>query len=80
MEADGLVDDVVQVFNQVVLIILLIIFNSGHSHPPYTTLVAQYVYRVSFGLIAILHLWLIYYRVYKIKCKFYLLPLFTFWT
>lgn len=52
-----------QVFNQVVLILCLIIFNSGSSQGPYTPFLAQYTYRVSFGLIAILHLWLIYYRV-----------------
>ncbi|KAL8280948.1 hypothetical protein RQP46_006627 [Phenoliferia psychrophenolica] len=56
-----------QVFNQVVLIILLVIFHHGKTTPPFSEGVAQYTYRVSFGLIAILHLWLLYFRVYHVK-------------
>jgi MFS family permease len=58
-----------QVFNQVVLLILLLIFNSGKSEPPYAVYVGQGTYRVSFAIIAILHIWLVYYRVFKVKCQ-----------
>ncbi|KAI5475473.1 MFS phosphate transporter [Pseudohyphozyma bogoriensis] len=58
-----------QVFNQVILMVLLLIFSSGKQNPPaggFTPLSVQLTYRVSFGLVGILHLWLVYYRVYRI--------------
>lgn len=42
-----------QIFNQGVLLLLLIIFNNGRTDPPYTPRTAQLVYRISFGLIAV---------------------------
>lgn len=58
-----------QVFNQVALMILLVIFNDGpdRTAPPYSEKTVQLTYRVSFGIIAILHAWLVYHRLYKIK-------------
>ena len=55
-----------QFFNQVILILLLLIFHSGSS-PPYSKTVAQWTYRVSFAIPAVGTLWLVYYRVYKMK-------------
>lgn len=54
------------VFNQVVLMILLVAFNGG-TEPPYSVKTAQLTYRVSFGIIAVLHAWLVWYRVFKVK-------------
>ena len=45
-------------FNQGLLLILLIVFNSGHGGPPYSQLLAQWVFRVSFGVMAFMTLWL----------------------
>ncbi|KAK4560823.1 hypothetical protein LTR86_005403 [Recurvomyces mirabilis] len=56
-----------QFLNQVILIILLLIFHSGKSGPPYDRLVAQWTYRVSFAIPAVGTLWLVYYRVYKMR-------------
>ncbi|KAL8292453.1 hypothetical protein RQP46_001065 [Phenoliferia psychrophenolica] len=56
-----------QVFNQVILILLLVIFHHGKTTPPFSEGVAQYTFRVSFGLVAILHLWLLYMRVYHME-------------
>ena len=58
-----------QVFNQVVLIVLLVIFNGNadRTAPPYTPKLAQLTFRVSFGIIAILHAWLAYHRFWHIK-------------
>jgi arginine exporter protein ArgO len=56
-----------QFLNQVLLIILLIVFNSGSGNPTYDKLVAQWTYRMSFVIPAIGTLWLIYYRFYKMK-------------
>lgn len=53
-----------QFFNQVILIILLLIFH-GSGNPPYTELSAQWTYRVSFAIPAVGTLWLVYYRAYK---------------
>lgn len=53
-----------QFFNQVILIILLLIFHSG-GEPPYTVLSAQWTFRVSFAIPAVGTLWLVYYRFYK---------------
>lgn len=56
-----------QFFNQVLLILLLLIFHSGSGNPPYSALSAQWTYRVSFGIPAAGTLWLVYYRVYKMR-------------
>ncbi|KAI0176363.1 MFS general substrate transporter [Hypoxylon sp. FL1284] len=56
-----------QLVNQVVLIVLLIIFNRGHGNPPYSTTAAQYAFRLSFAFPAIGTLWLAYYRTWKMK-------------
>jgi hypothetical protein len=56
-----------QFFNQVILILLLLIFHHGSGSPPYSTVAAQYTYRVSFAIPAVGTLWLVYYRVYKMR-------------
>lgn len=53
-----------QLFNQGLLIILLLIFHGG-GNPPYSKLSAQWTFRVSFGIMAVLTLWLAYFRYYK---------------
>ncbi|KAH7354791.1 putative inorganic phosphate transporter C8E4.01c [Rhexocercosporidium sp. MPI-PUGE-AT-0058] len=53
-----------QFFNQVILIILLLIFHHS-GNPPYSTVSAQWTFRVSFALPAVGTLWLVYYRWYK---------------
>lgn len=55
-----------QLANQGALIICLLIFHGG-SGAPYTELSTQYTFRVQFGLVAFVTLWLAYYRFYKIK-------------
>ncbi|WVO24286.1 uncharacterized protein IAS62_005650 [Cryptococcus decagattii] len=55
-----------QLFNQAVLIILLLIFHHS-GNPPYSTVSAQWTYRVSFGIMAVMTLWLAYFRFYKKK-------------
>ncbi|KAF9870049.1 major facilitator superfamily transporter [Colletotrichum karsti] len=54
-----------QFVNQVVLIVLLVIFNRGSGDPPYSATAAQYTFRISFALPAIGTLWLVYYRIWK---------------
>jgi MFS family permease len=56
-----------QWFNQVILILLLLIFHSGSGNPPYDRLVAQWVYRISFAIPAVGTAWLVYYRIYKMR-------------
>ena len=56
-----------QFFNQAILIILLIIFNSGTGDPPYLQSAVQWTYRMSFAIPAIGTLWLVYYRAYHMK-------------
>ena len=53
-----------QFFNQVILIILLLIFHHK-ANPPYSEVSAQWTFRVSFALPAVGTLWLVYYRTYK---------------
>ncbi|KAJ5761190.1 hypothetical protein N7520_008346 [Penicillium odoratum] len=55
-----------QFANQAILILLLLIFNGGHStgFSPKTT---QWVYRVSFAIPAAGTLWLVYYRIYHMR-------------
>lgn len=54
-----------QFVNQVLLIVLLVIFNSGSGSPPYSHSAAQYAFRLSFAFPAIGTLWLVYYRTWK---------------
>ncbi|KAA8907634.1 hypothetical protein TRICI_004925 [Trichomonascus ciferrii] len=54
-----------QFVNQVVLILLLLIFHHGSGNPPYSKVATQWTYRVAFALPAIGTLWLVYYRTYK---------------
>lgn len=56
-----------QFFNQVILIVLMYIFNRGYGTPPYSTTAAQLVFRVSFAIPAVGTLWLVYYRTWKMK-------------
>ncbi|GHJ89027.1 hypothetical protein NliqN6_5429 [Naganishia liquefaciens] len=53
-----------QMFNQVVLIVLLLIFHGG-GDPPYGKVSAQWTFRVQFGIMALMTLWLAYYRFYR---------------
>jgi len=55
-----------QFFNQVILILLLLIFHGG-GNPPYSAVVAQWTFRVSFAIPAVGTLWLVYYRTYKMR-------------
>jgi hypothetical protein len=54
-----------QFFNQVILILSLIIFHHGSGNPPYSKVAAQWTYRISFAIPAAGTLWLCYYRWYK---------------
>lgn len=54
-----------QFINQVVLLVLLVIFNSGDGAPPYSKSAAQFAFRLSFALPAVGTLWLVYYRIWK---------------
>ena len=56
-----------QIINQVLLILLLLIFHSGKGSPPYDEKVVQWTYRVSFAIPAVGTLWLVYYRTYKMQ-------------
>jgi Sugar (and other) transporter len=55
-----------QLINQAVLIIFLLIFHGG-GNPPYGEVSTQWTFRLSFAFIGIFTLWLLYYRVYKMK-------------
>ncbi|KPM38122.1 hypothetical protein AK830_g8435 [Neonectria ditissima] len=54
-----------QFVNQVVLIVLLVIFNKGNGSGPYSVSSAQYTFRLSFAFPAVGTLWLLYYRTYR---------------
>lgn len=56
-----------QLFNQVILIVLLLIFHHGSGNPPYSEVAAQWTYRISFAIPAVGTLWLVYFRAYKMK-------------
>ena len=56
-----------QFFNQVILILLLLAFHHGSGNPPYSEVAAQWTYRISFAIPAIGTLWLIYFRVFKMR-------------
>lgn len=55
-----------QLYNQVVLILLLLAFHS-QATPPYKVTSAQWTYRVSFAFILPFTLYIVYYRYYKVK-------------
>ncbi len=54
-----------QLINQVVLILLLLIFNNAIGGDPYEARVAQCVFRISFAIAAVGTLWLVYHRAYQ---------------
>jgi len=54
-----------QFLNQAFLIILLLIFDKGTGDPPYTVLMGQGIFRISFVPIAIGTAALVYYRIYR---------------
>lgn len=54
-----------QFVNQVLLIVLLVIFNNGDGSGPYSKSAAQFCFRLSFAFPAIGTLWLVYYRTWK---------------
>ncbi|KAI5287562.1 hypothetical protein KEM52_001528 [Ascosphaera acerosa] len=56
-----------QFVNQVLLIILLLCFHHGSGNDPYSKVSAQWTFRVSFAIPAVGTLWLVYYRVYRMK-------------
>ncbi|KAF7193137.1 putative inorganic phosphate transporter [Pseudocercospora fuligena] len=56
-----------QFLNQVILILLLLIFHGGKSGAPYGRTLVQWTYRVSFAIPAAGTLWLVYYRTYKMR-------------
>ncbi|GAA6017770.1 hypothetical protein JCM11491_004611 [Sporobolomyces phaffii] len=56
-----------QVFNQGILLICLMIFHSGNTQPPFSPRSAQATYRVQFGFAVLIHIWLLYYRIWHIK-------------
>jgi MFS family permease len=56
-----------QFANQVILILLLLIFHHGSGNPPYSKVAAQWTYRISFAIPAVGTLWLVYYRYYKMQ-------------
>ncbi|KAL7416619.1 major facilitator superfamily domain-containing protein [Mrakia frigida] len=51
-------------FNQVILIVLLIVFNGGRGNPPYSVKATQWTFRLQFGIVAFMTLWLAYHRYY----------------
>ncbi|WRT65322.1 uncharacterized protein IL334_002265 [Kwoniella shivajii] len=55
-----------QLFNQGLLIVLLLIFHHS-ANPPYSEVSAQWTFRVSFAIMAAMTLWLAYFRFYKKK-------------
>ena len=55
-----------QFANQGLLILSLLIFHGG-GNPPYGEVSAQWTFRVSFAFVAIVTLYLIYHRVYKLE-------------
>jgi len=55
-----------QVVNQVVLIVLLLVFHGG-GNPPFSETSTQWTFRVSFAFIAVFLVVLIYIRVFKLR-------------
>ncbi|GAA5921231.1 hypothetical protein JCM1841_001645 [Sporobolomyces salmonicolor] len=56
-----------QVFNQSILLLLLMIFHSGKTEGPFSPRTAQATYRVQFGFAILIHIWLLYHRIFKVK-------------
>ena len=56
-----------QFVNQVLLMVLLVIFNRGSGDPPYSMTGAQWTFRLSFAIPCLGTLWLAYYRTWKMK-------------
>jgi hypothetical protein len=56
-----------QFWNQVILIVCLLVFHHGSGSAPYSEVAAQWTYRVSFAIPAVGTLWLFYFRAYKMK-------------
>src|ERR1700753_3568503 len=56
-----------QFFNQVIVILSLLVFHHGSGSPPYSTVAAQWTYRVSFAIPAVGTLWLFFYPFYKMR-------------
>ncbi|UZJ55817.1 hypothetical protein CBS101457_005137 [Exobasidium rhododendri] len=56
-----------QLFNQGVLIILLLIFNSGSLNSPYSKTTVQWTFRLQFAVIILPTLYLAYLRFYKMR-------------
>ncbi|CAN6631978.1 hypothetical protein TRVA0_013S01728 [Trichomonascus vanleenenianus] len=54
-----------QLINQVVLILLLLIFHHGSGNPPYSTVATQWTFRVAFAFPALGTLWILYHRIWK---------------
>ncbi len=54
-----------QFVNQVLLILMLLIFNHGNGDPPYGLVAVQWTFRLSFAIPAVGTLWLVYYRTWK---------------
>lgn len=55
-----------QVVNQSILLICLLIFSGGQYTGTYSPAATQATYRVQFGFAVILHVWLLYHRIFKI--------------
>lgn len=56
-----------QIFNQAILLICLLIFSGGQEKGRYSAKATQATYRVQFGFAVIVHFWLLYHRIFKIK-------------
>jgi hypothetical protein len=56
-----------QMYNQVVLIIALVAFHGGNGDPPYKEGSTQWTYRASFAAILPFTLYLVYYRLFKVR-------------
>jgi hypothetical protein len=56
-----------QLVNQVILILLLIVSNPHRGNEPYTKLAVQYTFRLQFAFVGLVTLWLLYYRIFRIK-------------
>jgi len=55
-----------QLVNQGLLVIFMLIFH-GTGDPPYYDVSTQPTFRLSFAFIGFVNLWLVYYRIYKVK-------------
>ena len=55
-----------QLANQVVLLLCLLAFHGG-GNPPYGEVSAQWTFRVSFAVVGVVILWMIYHRIYRLR-------------